>query len=166
MLNKLNNMISGLKERDLENNMINENDINEFGFVLVKSEAVLNYYGMAIAGMFIANEEAVKKANVPMIIVDDIFTNLSESTRIFILGHELGHLQHEVQIGQYVRKINDEFEADEYGAKLVGTENAINALNDMKNTLMDSYFLDEEDEPIAEINIRIENLRNKSIVMC
>lgn len=166
MLNKLNNMINGLEERDLENNMINENDINEFGFVLVKSEAVLSYYGMAIAGMFIANEEAVKKANVPMIIVDDIFTNLSESTRLFILGHELGHLQHEAQIGQYVRKLNDEFEADEHGAKLVGTENAINALNDMKRVLMEDYFLEEEDEPIVEINTRIENLRNKSIVMC
>lgn len=55
MLNKLMDMINGLKERDLMDG-ITANDINELGFVLLRNNFILSMYGMAIGGLFIANE--------------------------------------------------------------------------------------------------------------
>ena len=165
MLNNLMDMINGLKERDLMDG-ITANDINELGFVLIRNNFILSMYGMAIGGLFIANEEMVGKPNIPMIIVDDVFYEFSKNSRSFIIAHELGHRQHEVQTEGYVRKINDEFEADEYSAKLVGIDNAIKALNDIKQTLMKKYFMEATDEGIKEIDIRIENLINKFMVTC
>lgn len=165
MLNNLMNIINGLEEFDVSDT-ISAEDINEFGLITMRSNDILGLYGMVIAGMFAADEQVVGKENVRIIIVDDNFYELKEETKKFIIGHELGHSQHEVQIGQYIRKINDEFEADEYAAKLIGLDASINALKEMKQLLIDDYFCNETDENIVEIDIRIENLMNKFMVTC
>ena len=222
MLNKLMSLINGLEERDL-NNGITENDINDLGFILIRNTDILNYYGMAIAGAFMANKEIVGKDNVPMIIVDETFYELSDNCKAFIIGHELGHFMnnHEqqtesngisvagctiVKIGfrpvPYIMTdaifdrmteetqrfiINHElghfhchknkllgieesdgrtdimeFEADEYSANIVGIENAIKALEEIKETL-DILGFGKVKECTTEFDRRIENL-NKLLV--
>ena len=67
--------------------------------------------------------------------MDAEFDELSEETQRFIVGHELGHYkyhQEKVTNPEYVRDINDEFEADEYAASIVGFENAIKGLEEIK----------------------------------
>ena len=94
MLNKLMSIINGLEERDL-NDGLTENDINELGFVLIRNSEILGYYGTIIAGAFYANEEMIGRDDVPMIIVDNEFYELSDNCKAFIIGHELGHFANE-----------------------------------------------------------------------
>ena len=165
MLNKLMSLINGLEERDL-NNGLTENDINELGFILIRNSEILGYYGMAIAGAFMANKELVNRDNVPMIIVDDIFYELSDNCKAFIIGHELGHfMKHEQQTEGYVRKINDEFEADEYGAELVGTQSAVFALEEMEDKLIELYD-DLCKDSVDELELRINKLLGREMVTC
>ena len=166
MLNNLMNLINGLEERDL-NNGLNENDINDLGFILIRNSVVLSYYGMTIAGAFMANKEIIGKDNIPMIIVDESFYELSDNCKAFIIGHELGHFMsnHEHQTEGYVRKINDEFEADEYGAKLVGKQSAVFALEEIEDKLIELYD-DLCKDSIDELEIRINKLLGKEMVTC
>lgn len=166
MLNKLMSLINGLEERDL-NNGLNENDINDLGFILIRNNELLSYYGVAIAGAFIANKEIVGKDNIPMIIVDEYFYELSDNCKVFTIGHELGHFMsnHEHQTEGYVRKINDEFEADEYGVKLVGTQSAVFALEEIEDKLIELYG-DLCQASIDELEIRINKLLGKEMVTC
>ena len=166
MLNKLMSIINGLEERDL-NNGLTENDINELGFVLIRNNEILGYYGTTIAGAFMANKEIIGKDNVPMIIVDEIFYELSDNCKAFIIGHELGHFMsnHEQQTEGYVRKIDDEFEADEYGAKLVGTQSAVFALEEMEDKLIELYD-DLCKDSIDELELRINKILGKEMVTC
>lgn len=165
MLNKLMNIINGLEERDLMNG-ITEEDINELGFILIRNSYLLSMYNMAIAGAFMANKELVGKDNIPMIVVDDYFYSLSDNAKAFIIGHELGHFhnEHEKQYESYVRKIDDEFEADEYGAKLVGYQSAIFAIEEIEDMFKDLYegFEEEIKDTIDEFEIRIEKLLSKA----
>ena len=166
MLNKLMSLINGLEERDL-NNGLNENDINELGFILIRNTDILSYYGMAIAGAFMANKEIVGKDNIPMIIVDEIFYELSDNCKAFIIGHELGHFMsnHKQQTEGYVRKIDDEFEADEYSAKLVGKQSAVFAMEEMEDKLIELYD-DLCQDSIDELEIRINKLLGKEMSTC
>ena len=166
MLNNLMNLINGLEERDL-NNGLNENDINDLGFILIRNSVVLSYYGMTIAGAFMANKEIVGKDNIPMIVVDETFYELSDNCKAFIIGHELGHFMsnHGQQTGSYVRKIDDEFEADEYGVKLVGTQSAVFALEEIEDKLIELYD-DLCQASIDELEIRINKLLGKETTTC
>ena len=165
MLNNLMNIINGLEIRDM-NKGITPADINEYNLVTIRSNDILGMYGMAVAGMFLANPCMVGKENVHMIILDDTFYEFSESTKSFIIAHELGHIQHEPQYDGYVRKIKDEFEADEHAAKLIGVDNTIKALEDLKDMFINDYFCEEDDDCVIEINARIENILNKNMVLC
>ena len=170
MLNKLMSLINGLEERDL-NEGITENDINELGFILIRNNSLLPMYNISIAGAFMANKEAIGRDDVPMIVVDDYFYSLSNNTKVFIIGHELGHFQsnHEKQYGGCVRKIDDEFEADEYGAKLVGYQSAIFAIEEMEDLFKNLFEGFEEliKGTINEFEIRIEKLLSKAnITLC
>ena len=166
MLNKLMSIINGLEERDL-NNGLTENDINELGFVLIRNSEILGYYGTIIAGAFYANEEMVGRDDVPMIIVDNEFYELSDNCKAFIIGHELGHFanEHEKQYDGYVRKINDEFEADNYGAKIVGTQSAVFAMEELEDKLIEVYD-DLCQVAVDELEIRINKLLGKEMVTC
>ena len=166
MLNKLMSLINGLEERD-SNIGLNENDINDLGFILIRNNEILSYYGMAISGAFMANKEVVGKNNIPMIIVDETFYELSDNCKVFIIGHELGHFMsnHEQQTEGYVRKIDDEFEADEYGVKLVGKQSAVFAMEEMEDKLIELYD-DLCQSAIDELEVRINKLLGKEMVTC
>lgn len=166
MLNKLMSLINGLEERD-SNNGLNENDINDLGFILIRNSELLSYYGTVIAGAFMANKEIVGRDNVPMIVVDEIFYELSDNCKAFIIGHELGHFMsnHEQQTEGYIRKLDDEFEADEYGAKLVGKQSAVFAMEEMEDKLIELYD-DLCQAAIDELEVRINKLLGKEMVIC
>jgi hypothetical protein len=72
---------------------------------------------------------------------------------------------HEQQTEDYVRKINDEFEADEYGAKLVGKQSAVFAMEEMEDKLIELYD-DLCQSSIDELEIRINKLLGKEMVTC
>lgn len=170
MLNKLMERINNVKEISLEqmqetNYFVKEN-INELGFILIKNPELLGYYGLAITGLMFLNIEGVEDY-VPGLIMDSEFEELSESTQRFIVGHELGHYeyhQEKVTNPEYIRDINDEFEADEYSASIIGFESAIKGLEEIKAKL-DEVSCGMNVAGMQEIDIRIENLMNKGMVL-
>lgn len=165
MLNKLMNLINGLEERDF-NNGLTKNDINDLGFILIRNSFLLSCYGMEITGAFMANKEIVGKDNIPMIVVDETFYELSDNCKAFIIAHELGHfISSQPQTEGYVRKIDDEFEADEHGAKLVGKQSAVFALEEIEDKLIELYS-DLCQASIDELEIRINKLLGKEITTC
>lgn len=169
MLNNLVKMLNGLEEKSFESeeDRITEKDINELGFVLINNEFLLAINDIAIAGMFILNFDSIE-GYTPMIVIDNNFKEMTNNSKLFIVAHEIGHFKyhiHRITNPEYIRNINDEFEADEYAAESIGFENAINGLNELKQTLLDLCF-DLEEEGVKEIELRIENLMNKSMVTC
>ena len=118
MLNKLMGLINNVEEISLEqmqetNYFVKEN-VNELGFILIKNPELLGYYGLAITGLMFLQIEGIDNY-VPGLIMDAEFDELSEETQRFIVGHELGHYkyhQEKVTNPEYVRDINDEYEAD------------------------------------------------------
>ena len=170
MLNKLMERINNVKEISLEqmqetNYFVKEN-VNDLGFILIKNPELLGYYGLAITGLMFLNIEGVE-GYVPGLIMDREFSELSYETQRFIVGHELGHYkyhQDKVVNPEYVRDINDEFEADEYAASIVGFENAIKGLEDIKNKL-DEVSCGMNVAGMKEVDVRIENLMNKGMIL-
>ena len=170
MLNKLMERINNVEmislEQMQETNYFVKENINDLGFILIKNPELLGYYGLAITGLMFLNIEGVE-GYVPGLIMDAEFEELSEATQRFIVGHELGHYkyhQEKVVNPEYTRDINDEFEADEYAANIIGFENAIKGLEEIKDKL-DEVSCGMNVTGMAEIDIRIENLMNKGMVL-
>ena len=161
LMERINNL-----EYTESNTIINENSINELGFILIRNDLALSINGMVIAGMFEPKFESMEK-RTPVIIVDDDFYEFSEETRSFIIGHELGHwfyhqhrAEENIEAGEYIRHIEDEFEADSYAAEQIGVEAAIQGLKDLKEAL------DYNEDAVKELELRIETLINKFTVTC
>lgn len=163
MLNNLMNIINGLETRVFvdESDCITTNDINEYGFVTIRNNELLMFNGVAIAMALFLKFDNIDNY-VPMIVVDDGFMCLSENCRKFVIGHELGHLNlHATKDKlfniEYVRNINDEFEADEYVAKQIGYPEAIVALKELQEVL-DKTSNGQNVAGIQEVEIRMRNL--------
>lgn len=170
MLNKLMEKINSVNTMSLEEiqegNVFVKENINELGFILVKNPELLGYYGLAITGLMFLQIEGVDNY-VPGLVMDSEFEELSYETQRFIVGHELGHYmyhQEKVVNPEYVRDINDEFEADEYSASIIGFEAAINGLKEIKEKL-DEVSCGTNIEGMEEIDIRVENLVNKGMIL-
>jgi hypothetical protein len=171
MLNKLMERINNVEmitmEQMMETNYFVKENINDLGFILIKNPELLGYYGLAITGLMFLTIDDVNNY-VPGLIMDAEFEELSETTQKFIVGHELGHYkyhQSKVTNPEYVRDINDEFEADEYAANIVGLEIAITALEEIKDKL-DEVSCGTNTIGMNEIDTRIESLMNKGLVLC
>jgi Zn-dependent protease with chaperone function len=165
MLKSLMERINNLEYTE-SNTVIDENSINELGFILIRNDLALSINGMAIAGMFAPKFESMEE-KTPMIIVDDDFYNLSEESRSVIIAHELGHWlyhQHRAEenkeAGEYIRHIEDEFEADNYAVEQMGVEATIQGLKDLMEEL------DYNEDAVEELRLRIEALMNKFTVTC
>lgn len=161
----LNEILDRLNTMEENSEPIREEEINVEGFVLRKSTESLQVYGIALAGLGIAD---VNGLYVPVIMVDYDFTEeLNRNTQEFLIYHEMGHynLQRDYILNGYTeREIKLEFEADEYAASIMGVENAIKALEDAKKTL-DEISFGTNTLGMEEIDIRIENLINKFTVL-
>ena len=100
--------------------------------------------------------------------MDCVFDELSDNAKRFIIGHEIGHyMYHKEKVinPNYVRDINDEFEADEYSASKVGQQSAIFALEEIQDKL-DEISCGVNTAGINEIEIRINKLLGKEMVTC
>ena len=163
MLNKLMNIINGLEERIFvdENDAITDKDINECGYVTIRNNELLMYNGLAIAMAGFLQFDNIENY-VPMIVVDDNFMKLSENGRRFTIAHEMGHFElHATEDKlfntEYVRNINDEFEADEFAARQMGFQSAIFALEELQE-ILDVTSDGMNVEGIEEMEKRIEHL--------
>lgn len=159
MLNNILNNVENMEELD---HMVTAEDINEMGFVLVKYSDGLAPLGIIYAGMTIAKFE--NDVEAPVVMIDYNFEDLSRNAQAFMLNHELGHykLQRDLIVQQeqgLFRTIDIEFEADEYAAEQIGKENAIDALIELKEAMINDLFIDEDSIGIKEVETRIENLR-------
>lgn len=155
MLNYLMNITNGLEERDLYV-PFTKNDINELGIIIIKSYDLLGMSGLNIAGLFRPFIEDINK-DIPMIVIDGEFEELTESTQQFVLLHEMGHINYHLDKAEIekTRDINDEFEADEYAVKIIGKENSIKALEELKE-MMDGF----DERCINELDMRIQFILN------
>lgn len=167
MINGLVDMLNNIEERALtEENPITKNEVNEYGFILLRSNEFLQHFNLAITAVTAIDFNQDGNYDY-MITIDKGWDGLEEETKRFIIGHELGHLEMHIDsmVSGNGRDINCEFEADEFSARLIGVENAIEALEDIKFRLYELSF-GANKYGMAEIDTRIENLRNKFMVEC
>ena len=170
MLNNLVNIISGLEDIDLDtllqSNYFTKEKINEMGYITIKCSELISCYGFAVSALLLLDLQDVD-CYVPAILVDSNFDELTFDSKRFMVAHELGHYEkhsEKVVNPDYVRDINDEYEADEYAAEMIGYELAIKGLEDVKH-ILDEMSCGTNVLGMAEVDLRIENLRNKGIIL-
>jgi len=157
MLNNILNNVENMMEQETQ---VTVNDINEMGFIFIKSTDIISSCGYLIACMTIARFE--EDVEAPVVIIDYNFEDLSKNAQAFMIYHELGHyaLQRDklVNIEGVYRDINDEFEADEYAMAQIGCDNAIAAMEEMLE-MMDELSFGLNELGMEEVRIRIDNLK-------
>jgi Zn-dependent peptidase ImmA (M78 family) len=170
MLNNVKRIVKGIKlnvelikgiKNDNNSLFIKPEEIQPGGYVQRQNTVLLVKQKLNIAG---CTTVKIGFRTVPYIITDSIFNLMSKETQDFIINHELGHFYCHKNLLDNGFERNDkmEFEADEYSANVVGIENAINALKEIKETL-DILGFGKAKECINEFDRRIENL-NKLLV--
>lgn len=153
-----------LDEISLNNFRLNE--VNEFGFIMRKNSFALEINGITAVGMTIAQFPFFKTTKYyPVIIIDQNFIDMKPLEKEFFIHHELGHWfkqKDKILSGDGTRRIEDEYEADEYAAEQIGYERAIEALKSTIETMGEL----ELEAGIDELQKRVENLMNKITVKC
>ena len=118
-----------------------------------------------------------------LVITDMWFEDLSEETKQFLFSHELGHIYWNhirpkqrkaakllhagvtrTDINAQLRDEVEEYQADEYAAKIVGAPMAISALFELKGFLEEigPENLTSGQDGIDELDRRIDNIRRKA----
>lgn len=169
-LERLVDMLSGLEDMSLEDiqrtNYCNKDNINDLGCVTIKCSELLEACGIAISGLLMLNLEGVDHY-VPAVLVDETFDELSKNAKMFIIGHELGYYEYHVEKivnPDYLRNIEDECQADKYSAELIGIENALKGLEELKEKMIEISF-GLNIYGVQEVEQRIETLRNENTVL-
>ena len=159
MLNNIMNLLNNLEERELsEENPVGMVDYyEEIDMIAFKSTFFFDLSGLRMSACTLIQVEEGKF--VPAIMISSEFDEVNENTQRFFIAHELGHLALHQEVftnPNYVRDINDEYQADEYAVKLIGLEATIKGLEDYHN-----YVLNEACDIIAanEAEMRLENLK-------
>ena len=135
-------------------------DINGEGIIIKKSDRfVKQHKGVYAMGAYSSFKDSFgKDVNIPVVVTDDLYDKLSDNAKRFIILHERGHFIHHfdkiVFQLNYRRNLEDEFKADEFAIEELGVDKVIEALSEMKNTVMIP-------EISKEINKRIKNIKNK-----
>lgn len=166
MFNEIMNLVDSLESRyyvDMCDNTI-ENTENKYNIMIAIDPITIACSGLAIAAGGVLNFENGEQ--VATILLDETYLGMDEEHKRFVIAHELGHLVCQIEkfkAGNYVRNIEDEFEADEYAMEQVGLEVAIETLNEIKSILKEMCT---PEECLNEIDERIENLLNKNMVLC
>lgn len=157
-LNYVKSMKELLKDgvEDDSRSFIFSSEITKEKYIIRKNREVLAKSNFIIAGVCITN---IDGEDIPCIYHDNTFKVLSEETQQFIIQHELGHFYRhkDLLLGlvEPVRNDKIECEADEYAMCKVGQENAIKALNEIKE-LMDTLSRGRNKAGIKEVDRRIE----------
>ena len=167
MLNKFRRIVKGIKlnvelikgiASDDNSLFIKSEEITPEGYVIRHNTLSLMNNNIAIAGCTVTK---IGFRQVPFIITDNIFNKMSKETQEFIIQHELGHfnLHKHMLISGFERNDQMEFEADAYSANIVGYENAIRALEELKETL-DLLGFGKNKECTEEIERRIMKIKD------
>ena len=154
------NILEAEYRKDNSNYCIDANE-NDYGIILAINNFIYLKGGLIGFGGIMHNSD---ESYTPIIMVDNYYLNMSEEGKKFTVAHELGHLECHIEkfiMGDGTRDINNEFEADEYALKHLGLEISLKGLNEFKDIVMQNYKLNEDHPSIQEINLRIENLKNK-----
>ena len=178
MLNKLRSRIESMKIRmrytiDLYKFQIplvyiNEIDeINNKGYIMKKSTCLLARRRAQFCLMQIQTFDG--QNYFPCLYTDELYYELSKETQEFIIQHELGHfnlqkdiLLNNVNIEGILRYDELEFEADEYAMNVVGREQAIKALEELKYLALKVNYgkINKHNRfGIEELDRRIYNLK-------
>lgn len=162
MYNGIMNLMDSLEARyrkDVFDNVINNNE-NEYNILLGVDNLTLALSGISIAAGGVLHFETEK---VTTILVDQNYLNMSRTCKRFVIAHELGHIECQIEKfrqGAVERNLADEFEADEYAMKQVGLKIAIKGLKEIRRFLK----ANSQSESVKELNKRIINLLVKSII--
>ena len=104
------------------------------------------------------------------IVIDNLFSLLNKNTQEFLLCHELGHYRRGHLEGVFgtIVDINNEFEADEYAAGLIGYQEAIDALKEFYSKILSIQNKSNKIDTLLNISVnkaifkaRIKNLKKK-----
>lgn len=100
---------------------------------------------------------------IPCLYTDPLFYKLSIATQEFVIQHEMGHfnlhLDKLLSNKPIKRNIVMEFQADEFARDKVGTEEAINALVELRDIGIQMKFgFGKNSSYVKEIEQRIQNL--------
>lgn len=112
----------------------------------------------------------------PIVITDALYDQLDDTTKKFIIAHEIGHIMNPVIddrdeyerwedeiLEDYSVELESEYKADEYAAKIVGVEAAIHAMKDIQDSL--NSCADIPEDPCADelFSMRISNLEKVTV---
>ena len=126
----------GDMKNDNNSPIFNKDEINAEGYILRKNGSKLLKSRIAIAGMAIV--EFDNEHLVPCIYIDKLYEMMSKNAQDFIIQHELGHFEYHKDklLDKYKRYDEMENEADEYAAQIIGYDNVISALEEIKEMLL------------------------------
>ncbi len=134
------------------------NEVNTEGYILRKNDKFVSQNKSIFAVMTLSDfiQPDGEVVTYPLIVTDNLYDELSENTKRFIILHELGHFKFQLDklrdSNNYKRNIEYECQADMYAVPELGKENVIKALNEIKNIV----FIPESSH---EIRKRIKNIK-------
>lgn len=136
-------------------------EINSEGIIIKKSDRFVKQYKVLYAMGAYTKFKDIHGNDVTILVVvtDNLYDKLSDNAKRFIILHERGHFFHQfdkiVLQKNYKRYLEYEFKADEFAIDELGTDKVIEALNELKNTVLIP-------EVSIEIRKRINNIMRKS----
>ena len=154
---KLNTMlIKGIKNDNLNPEFLNT-EINSEGYIQRQNTRILINSHVCVAGVSLIQ---FGFNYVPCIYTDALFDQLSKEAQDFIIQHEMGHFTYHIDHLIHGFERNDEMEqqADLYAAQIVGYENAIKGLEELKN-ILDLVSFGKNKYGITEIEKRIAYIK-------
>ena len=168
MLNKIKRFVKGIKlNAGLVINSRNDNtsvefystEINEEGYIHRQNTLALMNSGICVAGCSLVQFGGQL---VPCIFTDNTFNKMSENGQKFVIYHELGHFMYhqDALINGFERNIKMEQEADSYAVDILGPENVIEGLEELKN-MVDLLSFGKSKNSTAEIEERIQYIKSQ-----
>lgn len=167
MLNKIREAVKGIKivgkyfvdaVKDASNDKLfyDREEITPDGYILRKNTTKLVQSGVAVAGVVLVEFSG---EYVPCIYTDTLYDEMNKNGKDFVIQHELGHFTHhqETMINGFERNDKMEFEADEYAAQIMGYDNAIDGLKELRRMLV-TVSLATNKIGITEVDRRIQHL--------
>lgn len=138
-------------------------DINDEKMIIIKNDKYVKQFKSIFAISVFSNFVDIlgKQITILTVVTDNIYDQLSDNAKRFIILHEKGHFIHHfdkiITQTNYSRNLEDEIKADEYAIDELGIENVISALKEMKNTII---FPDTVKELKKRIS-HLEKIKNK-----
>lgn len=110
------------------------------GIPVIIAPSVLSDLGAFMACLIISPEKNY------VVVIDDLFKELSLNAKQYVLGHELGHYNlghlkkfedpnYTIDETESLNKIELEYAADEYAAKMFGYTNAVKAIDEVTEVI-------------------------------